>query len=132
MEKYDYRKVMTDNIKDWITMNNMIEYAHKEGWSRDFFSGWLDEELWDHDAITGNGTYGFAPEDLCEEYVSTNLKLYFEAAREFDDFPTGDTPWVNNNPAKHMDTTIRCYLLYECIDKALEELNYENLSSGPV
>ena len=105
-------------------MNGIMEQARKEQWTYDELYDWLYDELWAHDAITGNGTYGFAPEDMCEEYVGTNLGLYFEAAREFDDFPTGDTPWVYKNPAKHMDATIRCYLLGECIDKVLKKSGY--------
>lgn len=132
MEKYDYRRQITDNIKDWILMNGVIPHALKEEWSVGELSEWLNDTLWAHDCITGNGAYGYAREDLCEEYVGTNLGLYFEAASEFEDFPNSGTPWIYKNPAQHMDATIRCYLFNECIDKALEELNYENLSRGTV
>ena len=125
MEKYDYRRQMTDNIKDWILMNGVLPHAQKEEWSKDQLAEWLDDELWTHDCITGNGAYGFAKEEKCQEYVGTNLGLYFEAAREFDDWPTGLSSWTTRNPAQHMDATIRCYLLYDCIYQALEELNYE-------
>lgn len=125
MEKYNYRKVMTDNIKDWILTNGIIKHAQNEEWNRDELAAWLNDELWNHDVITGNGAYGYAPEEKCQEFISSNLGLYFEAAREFSDFPTSETKWIYRNPAQHMDATIRCYLLYECIYKALEELNYE-------
>ena len=128
MKKYDYRREMTDAIKNWILENGVIRQALKDELSVDDFRENLNDELWDKDCITGNGAYGFAREDLCQEYVGTNLGLYFEAAREFDDWPSGDTPWIHRNPAQHMDATIRCYLLYECIDKALDELNYESLN----
>ena len=72
--------------------------------------------------MTGNGPYGYAREEQCREYVASNLDLYYEAAREFDDFPTGEVAWTSRNPGQHMDATIRCYLLGECIEKALEEL----------
>ena len=125
MKKYDYKKEMVKDIKDWILMNGILQQAKQEEWSDDECRDWLYDELWDKDCITGNGTYGYAPEDKCGEYVSSNFNYYFEAAREFCDFPTGEVDWVNKNPARHMDATIRCYLLGECIDIALEELKYE-------
>ena len=125
MKKYDYWREMIDEIKDWILVNGIITHAQKEEWDKKQFADWLHDELWDHDIITGNGAYGYAPEEACEEYIGTNLGLYFEAANELCDFPNSGTPWIYKNPAQHMDATIRCYLLGECIWKALDELNYE-------
>jgi len=105
-------------------MNGVIPHAQQEGWSKDELAEWLSDEVWDHDCITGNGAYYYAPEDKCQEYVATNLALYFEAANEFCDFPNNGTPWIYKNPAQHMDATIRCYLLGECVWSALDELNY--------
>ena len=123
MEKYNYRKEMVKEIKDWIISNGAMRDYDPED---DEFSNWLYDELWDKDCITGNGTYGYAPENKCEEYVCHNLDLYFDAAREFCDFPTGEVAWTHHNPAQHMDATIRCYLLGECIGEALEQLTITN------
>ena len=125
MEKYNYNKAMVNDIKEWILMNGVLSQAKSEEWTKDELYDWLFDELWAHDCITGNGCYGYAPEEKCEEYVAHNLSLYFEAAAEFDDFPTYNTTWIHERPAQHMDTTIRCYLLGASIDKAIEELNYE-------
>ncbi len=125
MNKYEYKRHMTDDIKDWILMNGIITHAQNEQWSIDELANWLSDELWSHDSITGNGPCGYAIEEKCEEYLKGNLGLYFDAAREFDDWPTGVTKWTKVNPAQHMDAIIRCYLLYECIYLALEELNYK-------
>lgn len=122
MDKYNYRKEMIKDIKEYIT-DNPVElddddiltdyYNWEEYWS---------DTLWGEDCITGNGPDGYDTEEKCQEYVATNLDLYFEAANEYDDFPNGGTPWIYNNPAKHMDATIRCYLLGECVASAIEEL----------
>jgi hypothetical protein len=125
MIEYNYKRVITDNIKEWILMNGVLPHAQKEEWSKEDLAEWLNDELWAHDCITGNGPHGFAPEEKCQVYVAGNLTTYFEAAEEFCDFPTHDSPWIRKNPAQHMDATIRCYLLYECINQALEELNYD-------
>lgn len=124
MERYDYRKEMVKDIRQYISDNDLELKARAEEMDRDRFAEWLNDELWPEDDITGNGMYGYDDEYKCEEYVGTNLSLYFEAAREFCDFPTSNTPWVDNNPATHMDCTIRCYLLGECIWQALEEMGY--------
>lgn len=125
MEKYNYERAMTKDIKEWILMNGILTQAKQEEWTKDELYDWLFDELWANDCITGNGYYGYASEEKCEEYVAHNLTLYFEAAAEFEDFPTYNTTWVHERPAQHMDATIRCYLLGASIDKAIEELNYE-------
>lgn len=125
MKKYDYKRAIIDNIKEWALMNGVIPHAQKEHWNKEDLAEWLNDELWDHDCITGNGPNGFASEEKCQEYVAGNLATYFEAADEFCDFPNSGTPWIYKNPAQHMDATIRCYLLGECIWKAVEELNYK-------
>lgn len=124
METYDYKQALRADIKDWILENNVIKEAIEQEWTHEQLYDWLYDELWALDCITGNGAYGYAREEECEKYISSNLSLYFEAAREFCDFPTGDTPWIREKPAQHMDTTIRCYLLGECIEDAIKE--YKN------
>ena len=108
MNKYDYRKAICNDIKQWL---------------EDEFFDWLNEELWGKDSVTGNGLDYYDTEEQCQKYIATNLTLYFEAANEFYDFPNSGTPWIYKNPAQHMDCTIRCYLLGECLRTALEELN---------
>lgn len=125
MEKYNYEEAMVNDIKEWILMNGILTQAKQEEWTKDELYDWLFDELWANDCITGNGCYGYASEEKCEEYVAHNLSLYFEAAAELDDWPQNRSQWVYSNPAQHMDTTIRCYLLGASIDEAIDELNYE-------
>ncbi len=122
MEKYDYRKVITNELIDWIVNQTDLMKDNRSALYDDDISNWIYDEVFTEDSITGNGIYGYAREEQCCEYVASNLDLYFEAAREFDDFPTGEVAWTSRNPGQHMDATIRCYLLGECIEKALEEL----------
>ena len=122
MNKYDYKRAIIDDIKDWIVNDtDLIEEGYMDGRDDDLYN-WIYDEVWTEDSITGNGSYGYAPEEKCREYVMDNIELYFEAAREFDDFPTGITEWTLRNPGQHMDTTIRCYLLMDCIYAAVDEL----------
>lgn len=112
---YDYRKAMIQDIKDYIWMNDL---QPEEGMSQDEYLDYLSDELWDKDEITGNGPKFYDTEDKCAEYVCHNLPLYFQAADEFGELALtiADARWLFENPAQHMDTTIRCYLLSECLN----------------
>ena len=125
MEKYNYRDEITNDIKQWIIENNWIYETYGDT-TPNYFNliDNLNDTLWAESSISGNGIEGFYDtEEKCEEYVCHNLTLYFKAAREFDDWPVMyDIDWIYKNPAQHMDCTIRCYLLGECIDRALQEL----------
>lgn len=122
MEKYDYHEALKYDIKKYIIENEMTQY---DGDYYDYIDS-LNDILWDVDKVTGNGEFGYDSEEKCQEYVCTNLDLYFTAANEFSDFPNSGTQWIYDNPAIHMDTTIRCYLLRECIEAAVDEIKSEN------
>jgi len=119
--KYDYRQAMINDIKNYIIENNWVEKQDKDLSYEELLEN-LTDELWGEDKITGNGLHGYASEEECQEYIASNLTLYFEAANEFEAFPNSGSPWIYKNPAKYMDATIRCYLLRECVDEACNQL----------
>lgn len=133
MEKYNYKKAIINDLKDWIIANNWIEATY--GNTNPDYSD-LKEDLYDtlltESSVTGNGLNKFYDtEEKCEEYICHNLILYFEILRESDSWPIMyDIKWLYENPAQHIDSDIRCYLLWECIDKALKELGIKNDSSA--
>lgn len=111
---YDYRKEMIQDIKNYIWMNDL---QPEEGMSRDKYLEYLNDELWDKDEVTGNGANYYGTEEECEEYICHNLKLFFEALSEWG-MSLNDLPsTLYEEPARYMDSTIRCYLLNECISK---------------
>ena len=115
MKKYDYEKALYEDIYNYIKNNiNLYDYDDKEK-----AYNALDEALWPEDCITGNGPYGYADEDKCGKYVGDNLKLAFEALREFC-VKLRDIP--DTSPAKYMDATIRCYLFHGVLDTVLNDL----------
>ena len=120
---YDYRKEMIKDIKDYIWMNDM---RPEKGMTKDDYIEYLTDELWGVDDVTGNGLNFYATEEQCEEYVCHNLTLYFQAADELDEWShfEGST-WMYKNPAQHMDATIRCYLLSECLNTIFEKKDIE-------
>ena len=120
MEKYDYREAIIKDIKDYIASNEIeIDFNDK------YYSDKLYDELWDKDEVTGNGSFFYDNEEKCSEYLCNNFDLLYEAVREFcvdDDLNILIKYYKDNALARYFDCAIRCYLLGECIDKALEEL----------
>lgn len=122
MEKYDYHKAMIKDIKDYIKDNPNAIYVDPR--QEDEISNYWYDELWHEDCITGNGAQWYAPENECEEFLTHNIDLALEACNEFGvDMKTLFTAASSGNAARYIDCTIRCYLLGECLEQALEEIN---------
>ena len=115
MTKYNYRKEVTNDIIDYI--NNEINLADWQ--DLDELKEYLQDTLWTEDSVTGNGSgsYTFSTYDA-EENISHNWYLLQDALETFG--------YTNINilekGAEWADVTIRCYLLPECIDRAIEEV----------
>lgn len=128
MEKYDYRRAITDDIKDWIVNEtDIIEEGIKEDRDDDL-SNWIYEEVFDEDSVTGNGPYYYGTEDFCSECLSGNFDILYEAAHEFaidDEVNILIKHYEDKDLARYFDCTIRCYLVMECIYAAVEELIQE-------
>ena len=122
MDRYDYREHEIQDIKDWISENiDPKDYADS-----DELAQYLNETLFNEDSVTGNasGSYTFSSWEA-EENICHNLNLLFEAEENFG--------YENNMlkiNAESCDVTIRCYLLAECIDKALQELDLSYGNDG--
>lgn len=122
MEKYDYREAMVKDIKQYINDNYM---QPEPDMSREEYVEKLNDELWDVDEITGNGPYYYASEEECAGYVGYGLSDLVDALEEFGFEMTSQMKErFTGSPACYMDCTIRCYLLYECIERAVDELGY--------
>lgn len=130
MEKYNYREVIKSDIKEWMTYEydgRYNDYNFYDMYDR------LYDDLWAENAITGNDEDYYDSEYKCEEYLCHNFDLLFEALFEFGEFEANllnKIHEVSNNGtfARWADCTIRCYLLGECLEKALKELGYDEKS----
>lgn len=127
MEKYDYRRAITDDIKDWI-VNDTDILEENDDKQNDELYNWVYDEIFDNDNITGNGAYYYDSEDKCSEYLSGNFNLLCEAMREFgidNEVKMIIKHYENQDLARYFDCSIRCYLLMDCIYQAMEELQDE-------
>lgn len=122
---YNYQQAIKEDVIEYIkenyTQEELLEHL-KTRESKDEFFEKLYEELWVCDSVTGNasGSYTFSTWKS-EEYLCHNLDLLREALNEFG----GDFSKALERGAEYCDVTIRCYLLYNAIYKALAIIEEE-------
>lgn len=118
---YNYLKEMTRDIVDYVKDN----YTLKDLENPDFRDT-LYDELWIEDDVTGNGVRGSywtingKSKSRAIVFSGTNVDLLVEALEEFGN-EIADYKRALKDP-NFADITIRCYLLGEAIDKALQIL----------
>ena len=101
-EKYDYMAAVEDDIRNYLGENNIVITSENK---EEMFEE-LSERLWVCDSVTGNasGSYTFNRWQA-EKYLCHNLDLLAEAC----------------------DVTIRCYLLNECLNNVLDDVEVETM-----
>ena len=116
-EKYDYMAAVEDDIRTYLQENNIVITSENK---EEMFEE-LSERLWDCDSVTGNasGSYTFSTWKA-EEYLCHNLDLLAEACEEF-----GSNIDILKDGAEACDVTIRCYLLSECLNNVLDDVEVE-------
>ena len=121
---YNYRIEMKQDILYYINRNITLE-----DWEfRDDLEDYLYNELWADDSITGNGGNYYSLEFICNNCLAYNLELIMEACEEFCvDMKTLLQHYHDGDLARHLDCTIRCYLLGEVLYDVLNEIWKEQL-----
>lgn len=111
MEKYDYLSAVTADVKDYINDNVFLSDYE----DADELKDKLQDELWTVDRVTGNGSgsYTFNAWEA-EENICHNSELIAEVEEEFGKLKRDDPEGI--------DVAIRCYLLPQAIDAAVDEL----------
>lgn len=118
MDKYNYYEAVCEDIRDYINDNDIKVTSE----NRDELFDKLYDDLRVSDSVTGNasGSYTFntwqAEENLCH-----NLSLLGEALREFG----CSASYLQDEGAEACDVTIRCYLLSQCLNDVLNEVEVD-------
>lgn len=114
---YNYLESMKEDIRQYLEDN---EY-YLTGLTREDLEEKLNEDLWNEDSVTGNGSgsYTFNTYEA-EENICHNMELLRDALEEFG----CDDVNIAEKGAEWCDVTIRCYLLGTAIHEVLEE-DYE-------
>ena len=120
-ERYDYIEHMTEDVKDAIreryTPDEIREHLDDDRYD---FAQELNDDFWTDDSVTGNasGSY-YCNAWRAEEAIAHNWDLIADMIDEFD---AAD---VLRQGPEAIDVSIRCYLLGQAIDAALDELDDE-------
>ena len=120
-DRYDYIEHMTEDVKDAIreryTPDEIREHLDDD---RDDFAQYLNDDLWTDDSVTGNasGSY-YCNAWRAEEAIAHNWDLIADMVDEFD---AAD---ILRKGPEAIDVSIRCYLLGQAIDAALDQLDDE-------
>ena len=121
MERYNYIEHMTEDIKEHIRDHFTTEEINEKLNDRYEWEQELNDDLWTEDSVTGNGSGSYTFDAyVAEEYIAHNLDLLTRAFQEF-----GDSIDYLTQGAEACDVTVRCYLLYSAISKALDEIENE-------
>lgn len=123
MEKYNYKKAIIDDLKDWIT-NEAVISELKDLNDEELFESIYDETF-GIDSITGNGSDYYDTEDNCSKYLAGNIDLLYLAAQNYcidDDILVLIKHYEDKSLARYFDSIIRCYLLGDCIDEVLKDI----------
>ena len=119
MATYNYRDAVCEDIRNYIEENNIKVYSSV----KDDLYNELYDDLFIEDSVTGNasGSYTFSSYEA-EENLCHYLDLLGEALQEFCCEPD----YMAKNGAEACDVTIRCYLLGECLQTVLDELEEDD------
>ena len=112
---YDYLESMVDSILDVF---DEYEWEYDD---RDELYEQMNDDLWTDDSVTGNGSGSyFMNAEEARDAIRGNEELLIEAIEEFGN-ELSDYKKALTEP-EWADVTIRCYLLGQAIDKALDKL----------
>lgn len=114
--RYDYRAAVRADIREAVTGYDLSKFD-----TRDDAYESLHEDFWIRDAVTGNasGSHTFSAW-RAESYLAHNWDLLTEALDEFGYTDSGVN--ILEKGAEWCDSLIRCYLLGECLNAVLDEL----------
>lgn len=119
---YNYINAMVEDVKEAIKDYPDITLEEVQ-YSRDEAQEKLYDDLWINDSVTGNGSGSYTFNSYqAKEYIMDNMELCKEALEEFCVDPQTIADKFLCEDFEYFDVTIRCYLLGQAIDKALDEL----------
>lgn len=121
---YNYLENVTADAKQAI-LENLDNWDFTD---RDELEEKANDELWDNDSVTGNGSGSYTfNREAAKEYVTGSddgLDMLRDAVRELDCEHQAFTAFLEDD-WECLDVTIRCYLLGQAISAALDELEEE-------
>lgn len=123
MEIYDYQQAVTDDVVEYLE-DNVLDDPKSLDELDSIDVDELNDDLWIEDSVTGNGSGSYTMNTLkAERNLVGNYNLLCEALTDFGEV---DKTIVDFEP-EDADVTIRCYLLSQAIDDAIDYLKEKAL-----
>ena len=115
-----YMEQMVQDIIEYIKEDELEVTAE----NREEVAERLNDELWIADSVTGNGSgsYYFSSYKAREQVLEHGYEYIPEAVAEFGIDSKEVAQRFIDGDWEYWDVTIRCYLLSEAIEEALDQL----------
>ena len=116
MKKYDYKKAVENDIREYINDNNINPNDYES--ASDCYDA-LYDDMFVSDSVTGNGSGSyFCNAWEAEEAIAHNWDLLREACKEYGT----DFDVILDGGAEAADVTIRCYILGQILYDVISDL----------
>lgn len=132
MMKKRYIKANSGSSDSYLSemVDSIIDVFDEYEWEyddRDELAQQMNDDLWDDDAVTGNGSgsYYMNTQKSKERVLSAGMDYLLDAIRDFDISAEEVGKHFLNGDWEYFDVTIRCYLLGQAIGEALDKLGIE-------
>ncbi len=121
MSQYNYLESVTNDVRDYI-LENMEQLRQQFSSTEEEMFEKLQDILWTEDTVTGNGSGSYTFNSF---QAGENLVGNFDILREaFDAFDIDYGDFLRKG-VEFADVIIRCYLLPQGIENAVDELRLE-------
>ena len=118
IEIYDYQQAVIDDVVNYLE-ENVLDDPKSFDEIDNLDVDQLNDKLWNEDSVTGNASGSYTMNTLeAERNLVGNYDLLCEALTEFGE---EDKTIIDFDP-ETADVTIRCYLLSQAIDDAIDYL----------
>lgn len=117
---YNYYDAVYADVKEFLDENPDLFDEYEDN---DDLVDYLDDELWDDDDVTGNGSGSYTYDrEKARGYVLDDVESVKKALLEYDVPAEEIIDHFFNNDWEWFDVTTRCYFLYEACRDCVEDL----------
>ena len=132
MMKKRYIKANSGSNESYLSemVDSIIDVFDDYEWEyddRDELAQQMNDDLWTDDSVTGNGSgsYYGSREESKNRVLSAGMDDLLYAIRDFDISAEEVGKHFLDEDWEYFDVTIRCYLLGQAIEEALDKLGIE-------
>lgn len=122
MQTYSYEDAVKEDIIEYLR-ENIDEFEYED---RDDLASQLNDILWTEDSVTGNGSGSYTfDRSLAKEYLFGDPRAVDYVKDLADDYGLSGADVGEHfmeEDWEYFDVSIRCWLLGQLVDEAIEEV----------